>query len=120
MVAYSSTIYERLTSYMLTEGSTGTHGDGVAERSDIVAALGIVTDAHPELPVVLCGYSFGADVALSVTDERIAGWFLVAPPFRVLPPADMAAGKDRRPKTIVSGTEDDLRPVDQVIRVTED
>jgi alpha/beta superfamily hydrolase len=26
------------------------------------------------VPLVVCGYSFGADVALSVTDERIAGW----------------------------------------------
>ena len=33
-------------------------------------------------PLVLSGYSFGADVSLCVFDPRITGWYAVAPPLR--------------------------------------
>jgi alpha/beta superfamily hydrolase len=31
-------------------------------------------------PLALVGYSFGAEVAATLDDDRIAGWFLIAPP----------------------------------------
>lgn len=100
-------------------GSTGAHGDGVGERADIEAAVANMAGRHPDLPLLLCGYSFGADVALAVTDPAISGWFVVAPPLRVIPVADMAAGQDARPKHIASGTADDFRPADEVPAATE-
>lgn len=56
---------------------------------DSVAGLGV--------PIVLSGYSYGADIAASVTDDRLAGWFLVAPPGRF---GTAAAGTDPRPKLV--------------------
>ncbi len=99
--------------------STGSHGDGVGERADIEAAVAAMAERHPDLPLLLCGYSFGADVSLAVTSPRISGWFVVAPPLRVIPVADMAAGPDPRPKHITSGTADDFRPADRLPEATE-
>ncbi|MEM7324631.1 MAG: alpha/beta hydrolase [Actinomycetota bacterium] len=100
-------------------GSTGSHGDGVGERADVAAAVEAVAGRHPGLPLLLCGYSFGADVALTVTDDRIGGWLVVAPPLRVVSIADMAAGPDPRPKHLVSGTADDFRPASDLAGATD-
>ena len=100
-------------------GSTGTHGDGIAEQADVAAAISVMAERHPGLPLLLCGYSFGADVSLAVTDSRVSGWFVVAPPLRVVSVAEMGAGPDPRPKHITSGTADDFRPADQLPEATE-
>src|SRR3954471_15625045 len=42
-------------------------------------------------PLVIIGYSFGADVATTVADDRVAGWYLIAPPLRLVPTDAMAA-----------------------------
>jgi alpha/beta superfamily hydrolase len=50
-------------------------------------------------PLALVGYSFGADVAAIIDDDRIAGWFLIAPPFvDAKRPRPIAA--DPRPKAL--------------------
>ncbi|MCU1504374.1 MAG: hypothetical protein JWM12_3728 [Ilumatobacteraceae bacterium] len=54
------------------------HDGGVGERLDVVAALDAV-DGAPG-PRFVVGYSFGALVALTATDERVAGIVAVAPP----------------------------------------
>jgi alpha/beta superfamily hydrolase len=77
-------------------GSGGRHEGGPGERLDVEAALVAAHAACPGVPVVLVGYSFGADVALSVGGERVAAWCALAPGFRVVPPEDMAAGRDAR------------------------
>lgn len=83
------------------EGSGGAHGDGVSERVDVVAAIDALSAAVPGVPLVLAGWSFGGDVSLSVSDERVTGWFAVAAPLRVFPSADdYAAGFDPRPKVL--------------------
>ncbi len=100
-------------------GSGGSHDDGRAERLDIAAAVAEVSGRHPDVPLLLGGYSFGADVSLAVADDRIAGWFAVAPPLRVVDPVDMTAGADPRPKRLATGSEDDFRPPEQAATVTE-
>lgn len=54
----------------------------------------------PEARVVLAGYSFGANIALGVTDTPVLGWFLVAPPLRFAD-REPAAASDSRPKQIL-------------------
>ena len=98
--------------------STGTHGDGDAERRDVRAAIDELSGRHPELPLIVAGYSFGADVSLAVDDARPAAWLSVAPPLRVVPVEQMAAGPDPRPTVIVTGSADDFRPPDQVTELT--
>lgn len=71
--------------------STGSHDSGNAERLDIQAALDALADVAPGVPLLIGGWSFGADVALAVDDARIAGWLLAAAPMTVHPPATMAA-----------------------------
>ena len=99
--------------------STGTHGGGEAEVADVVAAIDTVTDRHPGLAVVLAGYSFGADVSLSVGDDRISGWLAVSPPLRIVDPATMIPASDPRPTVVVTGTDDDFRAADSAQQVTE-
>lgn len=94
--------------------SGGSHGAGRDERADVVAAIDFLATDHPERSVLLCGYSFGADVALAVDDERIGGWLAVSPPLRTFEPDQLVAGADSRPKILVSGSNDEIRSADQV------
>ncbi len=85
-------------------------GEGVAERADVVAALHrLATEVGDDVPLFLAGYSFGADVALSVGDDRHAGWALVAPPFRYSGPPRPGQG-DRRPVLVMAPEHDAFAP----------
>src|SRR5438034_6569149 len=44
--------------------STGTHDEGYGERDDVSAALDYLASHHPDKPITLCGFSFGARVGL--------------------------------------------------------
>ena len=94
------------------DGSGGEHGYGRDEGADVTAAIDSIVDLAPQGPLVLCGWSFGADVSLSVTDARIDGWAAVAPPLGVLPLDDLsvAAGVDARPKLLLVPEHDQFRP----------
>ncbi len=56
------------------------HDGGRAERLDLVAALDELTNRDPELPLAVVGYSFGAMVALSTADPRVAAIVAISPP----------------------------------------
>jgi alpha/beta superfamily hydrolase len=101
--------------------SEGVYGEGVDERADVVAGLDLLAPEAEAAggPLVLAGWSFGADVSLAVTDERIAGWFLAAPPLRTQPDA-YAAAHDPRPKCFTIPERDQFRPPDGVREVTAD
>jgi alpha/beta superfamily hydrolase len=60
----------------------------------------------------LVGYSFGADVALSVDDQRVAGWVAVAPPLHF--GSARAATGDPRPVLVVAAEHDQFNPPDRV------
>jgi uncharacterized protein len=93
-------------------------GEGVAERADVVAALHrLATEVEPTVPLFLVGYSFGADVALSVGDERHAGWATVAPPFRFSGDPRPGLG-DPRPVLVVAPEHDQFAPPSWVRRTT--
>jgi len=66
-------------------GSGGTHGVGVAELHDVDAAVRSARRAHPDLPLGLCGWSFGAATALRWEAETGSGlpYVGIAPPVRV-------------------------------------
>ena len=67
--------------------------------ADTMAALDRMT-AEPRF---LVGYSFGGGVAATITDERIAGWYLIAPALSMVEPA---IGDDPRPKAIAAAEHD--------------
>jgi len=102
------------------EGSTGTHDDGRGELLDVQAALddADATRADGE-PLLLAGWSFGADMTLATHDERVAGWLAIAPPLRFA--TDFAAvAHDARPKQLVLGQHDEFRDPATVVDATED
>jgi alpha/beta superfamily hydrolase len=102
------------------EGSEGSHGGGVDEQHDLVAGLDVLAERAPGLPLVIAGWSFGADVALTVIDPRLAGWFLIAPPIRVVRIEAMLAAHDPRPKRLAVPEHDEFRPPDSAREVTAD
>lgn len=57
--------------------SQGSFEGGVGERHDVVAAIDAIASITEGLPLVLAGWSFGADTVLAVGDERAAGWLAV-------------------------------------------
>jgi alpha/beta superfamily hydrolase len=71
--------------------------DPAAAGADVLEAIG----SAPDAAVVLMGYSFGADIALSVGDPRVRAWFAVAAPLRVVDAATVPAGDDPRPKQLL-------------------
>ena len=100
------------------ERSDGTWDEGRAERGDAAAAVTtLAAVVPPTLPVVLVGWSFGADMALSVPDARIAGWCAIAPPLHFAGALD-EIGADERPKHLILGEHDDVVSVARVGEVT--
>lgn len=102
------------------EGSAGSYGHGVEERLDIVAAVEALAAITEGLPLVVSGWSFGADTSLTVTDERVSGWGPVAPPLRIVEPSEMAAARDPRPKLVVLAAHDQFRDPDSARRIMAD
>jgi len=100
------------------EGSEGVHGGGADERLDLVAAIDAAAAELADLPLVVAGWSFGADVSLSVVDRRIDGWFAIAPPLRVLPLDELLAGTDPRPKVLAVPEHDQFCPPDVAAEAT--
>ncbi len=96
------------------EGSTGEHDDGRAEQSDVRAAIAaLAAEVDPGLPFVLTGWSFGADVSLTVTEPVLDAWLAIAPPLRFA--ADLAAtAADPRPKHLALAEHDEVRPPAEV------
>jgi alpha/beta superfamily hydrolase len=88
-------------------------GDGAGssgEDQDVLAGVARVAQhLEPGLPLWLIGYSFGADIALSVGDDRVAGWAAVAPPLHFGSPPRAAAG-DPRPVLLVAAEHDQFAP----------
>ncbi|MBK5287012.1 MAG: hypothetical protein JJE46_00965 [Acidimicrobiia bacterium] len=92
--------------------STGSHDRGDAERNDAVAALSYLV-ADTTVPVFIAGWSFGADVALSVQDPRHAGWIAIAAPLASSRDLD-ATATDPRPKLLLLAENDEVRPATEV------
>ncbi len=98
------------------EASEGTYADGIGERQDIVAAVDTLHPIVEGTPLVLAGWSFGADTSLAVVDDRTAGWFCAAPPLRR--PENMGAANDPRPKLLAVPQHDQYRPPEEAAEIT--
>jgi alpha/beta superfamily hydrolase len=99
------------------EGSGGAWDEGRAERTDVAAALDALAARVPsDRRLVLAGWSFGADMALSTDDPRVAGWLAIAPPLHYAD-AD-AVGRDPRPKHLVLAERDQVRAPDDLRAAT--
>jgi alpha/beta superfamily hydrolase len=88
--------------------SEGEHDDGVGERLDVAAAVELAAQLAGDGPLLVAGYSFGALVALNVTDPRITAWVAIAPPL-TMAPRPLAAG-DHRAKLLLVAEHDQFCP----------
>ena len=75
--------------------STGTHGGGPSEVLDLNAAFRWTREAYPGVPVLLAGYSFGADVVLASDLEGPEAEILVAAPLSIFASEELAR-QDRK------------------------
>lgn len=101
------------------EGSGGSYSEGEHERLDAQAAIAELAPALPPgAPLLLAGWSFGADMTLATADTRIAAWIGIAPPLRFRTDFD-AVGHDARPKLLVLGQHDEFRDPASVVDATE-
>ena len=96
------------------EASGGAWDEGRGERSDVVAALdALAARVDATTPLLLAGWSFGADMALSTDDGRAVAWLAVAPPLHFATDPDVV-GRDVRPKHLVLAQRDQVRSPDDV------
>jgi uncharacterized protein len=101
------------------EGSGGGYTGGDGERLDALAAVGVLARRLPGgVPLVLTGWSFGADIALSCVDPAIAGWLLIACPLRFWQHPEVVTS-DPRPKYVVLAQLDEFRAAEEVAREAE-
>ncbi len=95
-------------------GSEGEHDFGEGEQLDVRAAVEAMAAAGDgQCPLVLAGWSFGADMALTCDAPELAGWFLVAPPLRVVNADRFKAAADPRPKWLAVPERDQFNPPDE-------
>jgi alpha/beta superfamily hydrolase len=103
-------------------GSGGSYGGGHGEIKDVRAAVGRVREAAPGRPTVVCGWSFGANVALreALDDDRVATLALTGIPLRpgdvVIPPlpSPEEVRAMRRPVLFLAGSSDEYCPADEL------
>jgi alpha/beta superfamily hydrolase len=89
--------------------SSSAADDAAEETSE---ALDQVPD---DVPRFLVGYSFGGAVAATMTDDRVAGWFLAAPALSLMQPA---IGDDPRPKLVAAAEHDRFFPPETLEAIT--
>jgi alpha/beta superfamily hydrolase len=103
-----------------TMRSGGTHGAGRVETRDVAGAIGRAREAAVG-PTVVCGWSFGANVALreALDDDRVAALALIGLPLRHdvdIPPTPPAAELRllRRPVLLLAGEHDGYAPLEDL------
>jgi len=101
------------------EGSGGAWDEGRGERADVAAAIDALAarGATDGPPLVLAGWSFGADMALSTADPRVDAWLAIAPPLSFAAEPDVV-GLDPRPKHFVLGERDQVSTSEHVRAAT--
>ncbi len=99
-----------------TMRSDGVHGGGRTEVRDVAAAIGRVQQ-EADGRTIVCGWSFGANVALreALDDDRVAALVLVGFPLEHgldVPPTPSASELRalRRPVLLLSGEHDEYSP----------
>ena len=102
--------------------SEGDYSGGNGEAEDVQAAIDWCRDSHPGAGYFLCGYSFGAMMALAVlgrsnTDSKLRGSILVAPPVQMLPAAADSGWNIRQALLIILGSQDSIVSQDSVIEL---
>jgi alpha/beta superfamily hydrolase len=88
--------------------SAGSFDEGRGESEDFRAALDVMADRHPDLPLWVAGFSFGSWIALEAgaADPRVSALIGIAPPVKKYSYAGTA--ESEKPKFFVQGDLDDI------------
>lgn len=100
--------------------STGSYEEGVGEQDDLRAAMDWLLERHPELPVVVGGFSFGSMVALNVGagDDRAVALLGLGLPVDLDERYDFGFLADvDKPVLVVQGENDEFGPARRVKEV---
>ena len=100
-------------------GSAGEHDEGRAERLDVRAAVDAALALAPGVPLLVCGYSFGAMTVLGTAVPEAAAIVVVAPPLGAMslpegPAGVGAAGAPTCPVLVLAPQHDQFSPPDAV------
>jgi alpha/beta superfamily hydrolase len=97
-------VVEALYGLLPDEGVSALRFDFSGSELDVaVADTMAAIERMPTEPRFLVAYSFGGGVAATIDDERIAGWYLIAPALTMFEPV---IGDDPRPKAVVAAEHD--------------
>jgi len=101
------------------EGSEGTYDEGNLERVDAETAVAFLErEIERPAPLVLAGWSFGADMALSVRSSAVTAWLAIAAPLHYV--HDLAGlAADPRPKLLALAQHDEVRDPAEVVTEAE-
>jgi len=102
--------------------STGSFEEGIGEQDDLRAALAWIEERHPDLPLIVGGFSFGSMVALSVgaDDARAAGLLGLGLPVEMDERYDYGFLADvAKPVLVVQGENDEFGSGERVASVLE-
>ena len=94
--------------------SEGSFDEGRGEREDIRSAIDWLAGRHPDVPLVVAGFSFGSWTGMPVgcADERVSHIVGLGVPVRALKLNELAGCM--KPKLIVQGTNDEFGPMAQL------
>jgi alpha/beta superfamily hydrolase len=93
--------------------SAGSYDEGRGERDDFRAALDVMAERYPGVPLWAAGFSFGAWVALETgaVDPRVSALIAVAPPLTKMGYRFDHTLASTKPKFFVQGSLDEICPV---------
>ena len=100
--------------------STGSYEEGIGEQDDLRAAMDWLVERHPELPLVVGGFSFGSMVALNVGagDDRAVALLGLGLPVDLDERYDFGFLADvDKPVLVVQGENDEFGPARRVKEV---
>ncbi len=101
--------------------SDGAYGEGIAEEADVDAAIDFLTAEYYQhrLPLVVCGFSFGAWVGLKhgAKDERVNFLIGLGLPIRMFSAQDFMGSP--KPKLVVWGQDDELCPPEDIASLSK-
>ena len=94
--------------------STGQHDEGRGEQEDVRAGLDYLANHYPGLPIILCGFSFGARFGLEVGihDPRVAYLIGIGTPLEKYDFSFLTSC--RKPLLLVHGDQDEFGNVEKL------
>jgi len=92
--------------------SEGKYDDGVGEKEDARAALGVLRARYPELAFSLAGFSFGSRIILKLGCETAGASRLIAVGFPASYQDSSELGRCEVPRTFILSTHDEFCAVD--------